>query len=98
MASRLGADFAAVRTHTDAAASRSAEGIGAWAYTAGSHIVFRAGEYQPSTPAGRQLLAHELTHVVQEPSTPAGPLVLGDPHSPTEAEAERVAAARTESP
>jgi outer membrane protein OmpA-like peptidoglycan-associated protein len=93
MASRFGRDFSSVRLHTDAASSRSATDIGARAYTAGSHIVFRVGEYQPSTPAGRHLLVHELTHVLQQgQSSAAGPLVLGDPHSPAESEAERVAA------
>jgi outer membrane protein OmpA-like peptidoglycan-associated protein len=99
MASRFGHDFSSVRVHTDAAASRSATDIGARAYAAGSHIVFRVGEYQPSTPGGRDLLAHELTHVLQQPqSASAGPLVLGDQHSSAEAEAERMAAAGTERP
>jgi hypothetical protein len=99
MAARVGHDVSQVRIHTDAAASRSATDIGARAYAAGSHVAFRAGEYQPSTPAGRHLLAHELTHVLQQRhSSTAGPLALGDPHSPAEAEAERAAAAGTERP
>jgi outer membrane protein OmpA-like peptidoglycan-associated protein len=90
MAGRLDHDFSSVRVHTDAAASRSATDIFARAYAAGSHVVFGAGEYQPSTRSGRDLLAHELTHVLQQrQSSSAGPLVLGDPRSPAEAEAER---------
>jgi Domain of unknown function (DUF4157)/Novel toxin 16 len=94
MSRRFGHDFSSVRVHADAGANRSAADINARAYTAGFHVVFRAGEYQPSTPSGRQLLAHELIHVLQQRhSIPAGPLVLGDLHSPAEAEAERVAMA-----
>jgi hypothetical protein len=62
---RLGHDFGAVRIHTDARASASARAVGALAYAHGRNIVFRAGSYAPGTPAGRRLLAHELTHVAQ---------------------------------
>jgi hypothetical protein len=63
---RFGHDFSRVRVHTDGAAVASAEALAARAYTAGSHIVFGAGEYAPASPAGRRLLAHELTHVAQQ--------------------------------
>jgi hypothetical protein len=66
MEARFGHDFSQVRTHTDAAAGRSAQEIGASAYTAGHHVVFGHGRYAPSTPGGRQLIAHELTHVLQQ--------------------------------
>jgi Domain of unknown function (DUF4157) len=66
MESRFRYDFSHVRVHEDVQAADSAEAIGAQAYTAGSHIVFGAGRYQPDTLAGWQLLAHELTHVVQQ--------------------------------
>lgn len=66
MEPRFGADFGAVRVHTGAEADRSAEEISALAYTRGDHIVFRAGHYQPATRAGQRLLAHELTHVLQQ--------------------------------
>src|SRR5215472_612435 len=69
----LGRDFSHVRVHTDAAAAASAEEINATAYTAGRDIVFGSGHYQPSTSAGRQLLAHELTHVLQQSSGMSGP-------------------------
>ncbi|TAM82299.1 MAG: DUF4157 domain-containing protein [Jatrophihabitans sp.] len=70
MEARLGADFSDVRVHTDAAAGRSAEAVGAHAYTVGSDIVFRQGGFDPSSPQGRTTLAHELTHVVQQRSGP----------------------------
>ncbi|HSE22354.1 MAG TPA: DUF4157 domain-containing protein [Pyrinomonadaceae bacterium] len=60
------ADFSQVRVHADEAAARSAEDIGALAFTAGTHIVFGPGEFAPETSKGRQLLAHELTHVMQQ--------------------------------
>ena len=66
MEQRFGRDFSQVRVHQDAAADRSARDVGARAYTVGRDIVFAAGQFEPSTGAGRRLLAHELTHVVQQ--------------------------------
>jgi hypothetical protein len=66
MSARLGADLGDVRIHRDAAASESARAVNANAYTVGSDIVFRSGQYDPSGPAGQRTLAHELTHVVQQ--------------------------------
>jgi hypothetical protein len=63
---RFGHDFGAVRLHTGAAAERSAAAVGARAFTLGNDVVFGRGELAPDTPAGRHLLAHELTHVVQQ--------------------------------
>ena len=63
---RLGHDFSGVRVHTDARAAASAQDVQARAYTVGRDVVFGAGAYQPRTGAGRRLLAHELTHVVQQ--------------------------------
>ncbi|MBL0010951.1 MAG: DUF4157 domain-containing protein [Nitrosomonas sp.] len=63
---RFNMDFDHVRIHTDAFANQSARAINARAYTYGSNIVFRSGEYQPAHEAGRHLIAHELTHVVQQ--------------------------------
>jgi uncharacterized protein DUF4157 len=65
-AARFGHDFANVRVHADAQAAESARSVGALAYTVGSHVVFGAGQYAPNTSAGKRLLAHELTHVVQQ--------------------------------
>lgn len=59
-------DFGQVRVHTDAQAAHSARAVGARAYTVGRHIVFGEGEYLPKSTAGNKLLAHELTHVVQQ--------------------------------
>jgi outer membrane protein OmpA-like peptidoglycan-associated protein len=66
MSTRFGQDFSQVRVHSDPQAAESARAIGARAYTVGPNIVFGAGRYQPGSPAGRQLLAHELTHVRQQ--------------------------------
>lgn len=65
MEGRFGHDFGRVRVHTDARAAESARAVDALAYTVGADIVFGAGQYAPSTSAGRALLAHELTHVLQ---------------------------------
>jgi hypothetical protein len=63
---RFGRDFSRVRVHADGGAARSARALQARAYTFGRHIVFGAGEYAPATVAGKRLLAHELTHIVQQ--------------------------------
>ncbi len=60
-------DFSAVRLHTDAEAADMSSGIGARAFTYGNDIYFNKGQYAPETPDGKKLLAHELTHVVQQP-------------------------------
>ena len=65
MESRFGHDFSKVRIHTDAPAERSAASLNAHAYTAGQQIVFGKSQYDPHSTRGQQLLAHELTHVVQ---------------------------------
>ncbi len=67
--SRFSQDFGQVRIHTDSGAAESARMLDAKAYTAGPNVVFAAGEYAPHTGAGRRLLAHELTHVVQQQAT-----------------------------
>lgn len=66
MESRFGRDFSHVRVHASAAAEQSAMHVNAHAYTVGSHIVFARGRFAPHTHDGRRLLAHELTHVVQQ--------------------------------
>ena len=65
MQQRFGRDFSRVRVHTGNSAARSAEQVGAAAYTVGSDIVFGAGRYAPGTASGDHLLSHELGHVVQ---------------------------------
>jgi hypothetical protein len=66
MEPRFGYDFSQVRVHYGATAERSARDVNANAYTVGRDIVFGAGRFAPGTHAGRRLLAHELTHVVQQ--------------------------------
>lgn len=64
---RFGYDLSQVQVHTDKKAAKSAQAVNALAYTVEQHhIVFGAGHYKPETSAGRRLLAHELTHVVQQ--------------------------------
>jgi len=63
---RFGRDFSQVRVHADDRASKSAQSIGAHAYTVGRHIVFAEGQYAPGSDRGRHLLAHELTHTIQQ--------------------------------
>ena len=63
---RFGHDFSKVRIHTDGRSAESAAAIGAHAYTVGSDIVFAAERFDPASEPGRQLLAHELVHVVQQ--------------------------------
>jgi len=66
MEQRFGHDFSKVRVHTDAAAAQSAREVSAHAYTVGHDIVFDAGRFMPGTSDGRRLIAHELTHVLQQ--------------------------------
>ncbi len=66
MEPRFGHDFGNVRIHTGAQAAQSAQAVNALAYTVGQNVVFGHGQYQPGTFAGKELLAHELTHVAQQ--------------------------------
>ncbi len=70
---RFGASFKDVHIHTGRPAELAASRLNARAFTFGSNIVFGHGEYQPETDTGRNLLAHELTHVVQQSSGPSSP-------------------------
>jgi hypothetical protein len=66
MEPRFQHNFANVRIHSDAGAAESARSLNARAYSFGDRVVFAAGEYQPASATGRRLLAHELTHVLQQ--------------------------------
>jgi hypothetical protein len=66
MGERFGFDFSQVRVHSGVAAEKSARDINAKAYTSGNNIVFGSGQFAPATHEGRRLIAHELTHVVQQ--------------------------------
>ncbi len=66
MEGRFGSDFSGVRVHADPAAGELARQVGARAFTTGNHVFFAAGEFQPGGEAEQHLLAHELTHVLQQ--------------------------------
>jgi hypothetical protein len=101
MEPRFGHDFSRVRVHTDARAAESARAVNSFAYTLGQDIVFGAGQYEPNTQAGKRLLAHELTHVVQQgdaegattPHLAGASLSLSQPSDRAEQEASRSAEA-----
>jgi hypothetical protein len=78
MAQRFGYDFSKVQVHSGAAAEQSARHVNARAYTVGRDIVFGSGEYAPGTIEGKRLLAHELTHVVQQSVSPV-PMIQRKP-------------------
>jgi hypothetical protein len=91
MEQRFGTSLAHVRIHTDARAAAAVAQRGARAFTYKNHIAFAAGAYNPSSPEGEALLAHELTHVVQTGATSARAKVPGASNAggPHEAEADR---------
>ena len=94
---RFGHDFSRVRVHTDDRAAESARAVNAAAYTVGSDIVFGPNQYRPSQGKGNQLVAHELTHVVQQetsmasPGSAPGSLPIAPSDDGAEHEAEKVA-------
>lgn len=88
---RFAHDFSQVRVHTGSRATESARAVGAQAYTVGSDVVFREGKYAPQTAEGKQLLAHELTHVVQQASALLFSKGISSPSDASEREADRVA-------
>ncbi|MCT7966857.1 DUF4157 domain-containing protein [Laspinema sp. D1] len=73
MESAFGTDFSSVRVHTDANSDSLNRSISARAFTTGQHIFFKKGEYNPSHSGGQELIAHELTHVVQQNSSKVQP-------------------------
>jgi Domain of unknown function (DUF4157) len=95
MESRMGHSFDGVRVHTDARASESAQAVNAQAYTVGRDVVVQSDRYRPGTPDGDRLLAHELTHVVQQAAGPVsgttapGGIQISDPSDSFEQAAER---------
>jgi hypothetical protein len=87
----FGVDLSAVRIHTDGAAAALNRAVRAEAFTTGTDVFFAPGRYDPSSSAGRGLLAHELTHVVQQSSGAGGPSgTVSDPGDPAELEAAAV--------
>lgn len=98
MEPRFGHDFSRVRVHTDAQAAESTRAVNALAYTVGQDIAFGAGRYAPETTAGKKLLAHELTHTLQQSHAGArspmlaSALQVSQPDDPHEREADMIAA------
>ena len=91
MESRFRHDFSRVRVHANARAAESARAVNALAYTVGQDVVFDRGQYQPESNRGRRLLAHELTHVVQQahsssPARQQAAIQMGGSHDPAERE------------
>lgn len=91
----FGADFSNVRVHTDGNADRLSRSLNAKAFTTGSSIFFRRNTFNPGSNGGQKLLAHELTHVVQQGGAKTGPiqtkLTVGPAQDRYEEEADRVA-------
>ena len=94
MEGAFGTSFADVRVHTDSEADALNRGVSAVAFTTGSDIFFRQGAFQPGSSEGRQLLGHELTHVVQQRGmSGSGPLTVGPAGDSHEQRADATAAA-----
>jgi hypothetical protein len=95
MEPRFGHDFSHVRVHTDARAAESAQAVNALAYTVGPDVVFGAGQYAPHSREGQRLLAHELTHVVQQGSSQKAPTAPQPQTEPLAGGGYRIAVAPT---
>jgi hypothetical protein len=97
MESAFGTSFEDVRVHTGGQASKSAESVGANAYTVGRDVVFKDGQYNPGSAEGQKTLAHELTHVVQQSRGPVegtdapGGIKVSDPSDRFERAADQTA-------
>jgi Domain of unknown function (DUF4157) len=87
----IGHDFSGVRVHTGREAAQAAESVHARAFTVGSDIYFASGAYQPSSGTGQRLLAHELTHVVQQSGGSRPSLVQRAPQDPQKAKPKQKA-------
>ena len=92
MERRFGHNFGDVRIHADARAAESALSVNALAYAVGKDIVFGPGQYTPNTSEGLKLLAHEITHTVQQGTEKASEVKISPSNSPQEEEADRSAA------
>ncbi len=93
MESAFATDFSDVRIHTDGEADSLNRSLNARAFTVGSDVFFRSGNYQPGNTSGRELLAHELTHVVQQGGGLQAKLDVSAPDDEYEREADQVARA-----
>ncbi len=93
MEARFRRDFSDVQVHTDREAQQSAHEVNAHAYTVGNHIVFAQGQFNPNSPGGQHLIAHELTHVVQQSAARDMPTRIAPTDSAAEHEADRASTA-----
>ena len=92
MGPALGDSLGDVRVHTDDTADALARSVSARAFTTGSDLYFAKGEYSPGSSGGDRLLAHELSHVVQQRGAPtSGPLQVSEPGEPLEVDADQAA-------
>jgi hypothetical protein len=96
MESAFGVDFGSVRVHTGQEADSLNRSVSARAFTTGGDVFFAGGQYAPGSPAGRELLAHELTHVVQQAGGVRAKLEVSTPGDAYEREADAVARAVVE--
>ena len=93
MESHFRHDFSSVLVHNNLSAAESARAVDAAAFTVGPHVVFGTGQYSPQTLTGQALLAHELTHVIQQGQSPAGGsgnITIGPVNDRFEQEADRI--------
>ena len=85
-------DLSDVRVHTDDTADALNRSVSARAFATGTDVYFARGEYNPGSPDGDRLIAHELAHVVQQRGAPSGaPLAVSEPGDALEREADAVA-------
>ena len=90
--SKTHGDVSDARIHTGHDADKLARSVNATAFTVGQDVFFRNGTYDPGSKKGKELIAHELTHVVQQRGAPAdGPLQVSQPGDALEREADAVA-------
>jgi hypothetical protein len=88
----LGRSVSDIRVHTDATAASLTRAVSARAFATGRDLFFAAGEYQPATHSGRELIAHEVAHADQQLGAPmSGPLVVSNPGEPLEVAADETA-------
>lgn len=91
METAFGADFSGVRIHHDSDSDELSQSLSARAFATGRDVYFRQGEYNPGTSGGRELLAHELTHVVQQTGGVQRKMTVSQPSDPHEVEADQMA-------
>ena len=99
MGAAMGHDFSQVQVHTSPQADKLNHDLDSAAFTTGNDIFFRQGLYQPGSSSGQELIAHELTHIVQQSGSqvePGAPLTLGEPDDIYEKQADEIALASTQ--